>query len=858
MTSGLAGRAALAVLALATSGLALAQGDAPSPTGGGEQHAAVKRAGAQYRAGAVHRFLFGRDYRDLWTLPAQIDVLDLATFAGGLTPVRRVGAGQSRNLALRGGDGRAYTFRALEKDATRRLPENLRHTIAGDIAQDQIAALHPAADAVAAALLEAAGVLHVESRLVVLPDDARLGEFRSEFAGELGTIQEYPGAAGAGRTGFAGAVEIIEGRELLRRRQRTPGERADARAYLRARLMDLLVGDWDRHLDQWKWARLRGRSEWQPIPEDRDFAFSRYEGVALAVARNWYPRWVKFGEEYPSMLGLTWQAWPVDRALLTGLEKAAWDEIAADLQARLTDDVIDGAVRRLPDEYEPVDGPRLAQGLRRRRDRLREASDRFYLHLAEEVCIDGTDEGDVAEAIGLDGGGLEVTLRRANPSGARAGEPWFRRRFEPRETREIRIELRGGDDRFVARGRSAVRVRVVGGEGDDVLDDSAGGGARLADRQGNVRVEGGPGTRVDTRAYTPPPLESDAPYLPARDWGRQRTILPWFFGGPDVGVFVGGGVRLERFAFRRYPYRSRHVLLGGYATGAGGFRADYRGDFHLENSALAFTLDARASQIEIIRFFGLGNETPSPERDEYFEVNQTQLSLAPSMVVPLRSGLTLSLGPSIERFRTSLRRDRLISLARPYGSEPFGQLGAAAEVRLDTRDVPTAAQRGWLLVAGGSLHPAVWDVREPYAEAHAEAATHLTSRVATRPTLSLRIGGRRLFGPFPFMKAAFIGGSETVRGLAPQRFAGEASAWGNAELRLTLGRYRLVFPGQYGAFAFADSGRVWNGGERSDRWHTGAGGGLWFAYLERRNAVTLAAARSAERTAFYVQMGFPF
>jgi hypothetical protein len=854
MSASLAGRALLAGLALTTSGLALARDEAPSPDGGGEQRAAVQRAGPQHRAGAVHRFIFGRDYRDLWTQPTRVDVLDLATFAGGLTPVRRIGAGQSRNLALRGGDGRAYTFRALEKDATRGLPEELRDTIAGDIAQDQLSALHPAADAVAGELLRAVGVLHVDSRLVVLPDGARLGEFRSEFAGALGTIQEYPRADGAGGTGFAGATELVESRELLRRLRRSSDERVDARAYLRARLMDLFVGDWDRHLGQWKWARLGGRSDWQPIPEDRDFAFSRYEGLALAVARNWYPRWVKFGDDYPSMLGLTWQAWPLDRTLLTGLERAAWDELAAELQARLTDEVIDRAVRQLPDEYEAVDGPRLAQALRSRRDRLRAAADRFYLHLAGEVGVEGTDEGDVAEAIALEGGGLEVTLRRAGA----AGEPWFRRRFLARETREIRIELRGGDDRFVSRGRSAIRVRVIGGEGDDVLDDSAGGGAHLADWQGNLRLLRGPGTRVDTRAYAPPPLEKEAPYLPARDWGRQRTILPWFSVGPDVGLFAGGGVRLERFAFRTYPYRSRHVLLGGYATGAGGFRADYHGDLRLENSTLAFAVDARASQIEIIRFFGLGNETPSPVRDEYFEVRQTQLSLAPSMVVPLPSGLSLSVGASLERFRTSLPRDRFISLARPYGSEPFRQLGASAELRLDTRDVPTAAQRGFLLVAGGSIHPAVWEVREPYAEAHAEAATHLTARVPTRPTLSLRLGGRRLSGSFPFMEAAFIGGAETVRGYAPQRYAGAASAWGNAELRLTLGRYRLVFPGQYGAFAFADSGRVWAPGERSQRWHTGAGGGLWFAYLERRNAVTLAVARSAERTALYVQMGFAF
>ncbi len=35
----------------------------------------------------------------------------------------------------------------------------------------------------------------------------------------------------------------------------------DARAYLRARLMDVLIGDWDRHLEQWRWARYENDGE---------------------------------------------------------------------------------------------------------------------------------------------------------------------------------------------------------------------------------------------------------------------------------------------------------------------------------------------------------------------------------------------------------------------------------------------------------------------------------------------------------------------------------------------------------------------------------------------------------------------
>jgi hypothetical protein len=852
----------LIVLALTVSVAASAAGARAATAEGATPPAfaetAVVVAGTHYRAGRLHRFLFGDDYRDLWTMPFEVEVLDLDQFGGGLTPERLVGQSQSSGLALRGRDGRAYTFRGLEKDATRGLAPELRQTIAGRIAQDQTAALHPAAAVVAGPLLDAAGVLHTDAHLVVMPDDARLGEFRSDFAGRLGTIQEFPREARAGNGGFHGATEIIAGRNMLELLGRTPTERADSREYLRARLVDLFLGDWDRHLGQWRWAKIPGRTRWQPIPEDRDFAFCRFEGLVLVIARNWYPRWVAYGRKYPDMLGLTWQAWPLDREVLSDLESPAWAEIATDLQRRLTDRVIEDAVQRLPDEYRRADGPRLSEALRARRDGLARAAERFYRLLAEEVRVTGTDQGDVAEAVAVDGGALDVALYRAGASGAPDGAPWYRRRFHPGETAEVRIDLRGGDDRFVARGRSGIRVRVVGGDGDDVLDDSAAGGARFSDAAGRNQLVRGAGTTVDERPYEPPPLESESPYLPQRDWGRDTTYLPWLAVSPDFGAFVGGGVRLERYAFRMHPFASRHVFRVGYATTTGGFRADYDGEYRRENSARRVTLSARATQIDILHFYGLGNDTDRPMGSSFYEVRQTRLSITPRMVVPLGSTLTVSAGPELEYARTRRPADRFIGQVRPYGSEPFGQLGAVAEVRFDSRDPVANAGRGVLLAAGGSFHPAVLDVRHPFGDVHGEVAGHLAGAFRFRPTLSLRTGVRKVFGTYPFHEAAFVGGPETVRGFNLQRFAGDAEAHGSAELRLSLGRYFLVLPGEYGVFALADTGRVWLRGDSSTSWHTGVGGGIWFAYLDRRNTVTIAAARSPEGTGLYVRAGFLF
>jgi len=111
-------------------------------------------------------------------------------------------------------------------------------------------------------------------------------------------------------------------------------------------------------------------------------------------------------------------------------------------------------------------------------------------------------------------------------------------------------------------------------------------------------------------------------------------------------------------------------------------------------------------------------------------------------------------------------------------------------------------------------------------------------------------------GTVPFQELVYVGGGTTVRGYAEQRFAGRRGAYGNVELRLLAGR--LPF-GDVGIFGLADAGRVWIPGEPSDRWHAAAGGGLWLAWQHRRaNTLSIAAARSPERTAIYVRIGFMF
>src|SRR5262245_20803743 len=202
-----------------------------------------------------HRFEFGNGYRDLWTTPFEVDVLDLKSFAGGLTPTREVGSMQSLGLALKGADGKSYTFRTLDKDPTKILPAEWQDSWPATILQDQTAAQHPGNNLIVPPLAEAAGIPHTTPSYVYMPDDPALGEFRKIFGGKTGSIDLYPLPGEGGTPGFLGATEILSTAQLWERWLAGEGF-VDTQALLRARLFDVFIGDWDRHNGQWRWMRL--------------------------------------------------------------------------------------------------------------------------------------------------------------------------------------------------------------------------------------------------------------------------------------------------------------------------------------------------------------------------------------------------------------------------------------------------------------------------------------------------------------------------------------------------------------------------------------------------------------------------
>jgi hypothetical protein len=310
-----------------------------APVAASAQDSVTVVVGEEYRAGSLHRTVLGNSYRDVWTAPVKVEVLDLRTFAGGLTPTQRGGGNQTRSLRFRTPAGREYAFRSINKEQTRALSPDVHGTVAGSVVQDQVSSLHPLAGVVTDPLLAAVGVLHIRPRVVALPRTGLPAEF-AEFHGLVGTLEERPKAGNSEIPEITSAADVEDTEEFFEELEKDPSNRLDTRDYLAGRFMDLIFGDWDRHEDQYNWVRYDrgGTHYWRALPRDRDYSFVDYDGLALDLARGTLPKAVQFAPEYEGELfGLVQNAQFLDRRLLSDLNRAAWDSVVARVRGRLTD-----------------------------------------------------------------------------------------------------------------------------------------------------------------------------------------------------------------------------------------------------------------------------------------------------------------------------------------------------------------------------------------------------------------------------------------------------------------------------------------------------------------------------------------
>ena len=694
--------------------------------------------GAEYEAGWLHEVFFGAHWRDVWTTPLKVEILNLNNFAGGLTPLKKGGGYQTKSLRFIGADGQYWKFRSVNKDPSKVLPPDLQESIAEDIVQDQISTSNPFAALVVSPLLEAADLIEAKAKLVYLPDNEKLGEFRDEFGGILGFIEVHPDEGEDDEPGFAGAIDVKGTYKLLNYLEKKRSEKINSKEFLKARLLDILLGDWDRHMDQWRWAKYNEdeTNAWYPIPRDRDQALSKYDGFFPYIAAYLVPQLNNFGYDYPQLKDLTWNGRFLDRRILTELDKPTWDSIATVIQGKITDDVIDKAVNKLPPESFAISAEEIKSKLKSRRDKFQHASNEFYWLINKFADVYCSSKDDYVEVNRLNDHSTEVTVYRRNKKkGNKKGEPLFYKIFDNENTIDLRIYLNDGDDKAVVTGECdyAPLVRIIGGKGkDELIDESIVHGYFLSitpftavqrrtyfyDSDKNTIIKAGAGTDYDDHPE-PEPKDDGGKYEPLFiDRGHRWLPIPVFGFDTDNGITVGAGVQLSKYNFRERPLEYIQQIIGSYSS-IGGATINYSGDFYslVRNGRL--NLKIIYSTLFATRYFGFGNETTFDDvldANDFFRIDQELFTIFPMFYYNFSQNFIGRVGFSFIHTNTKMNNEELLDDFKfgTYGLGDLNPLGLHAGLEIDNRNNPVIPSSGFYGDFRGAVFPKVFNIDEAF------------------------------------------------------------------------------------------------------------------------------------------------
>jgi hypothetical protein len=646
---------------------------------------------------------------------------------------------------------------------------------------------------------------------------------------------------------------------------------------LRARLLDMVLADWDRHDDQWRWLAYPqpgGGRLFRPLPRDRDQALFVNQGVLPRRASAAYllPRIQGFNYTFRNVNSFNFNGRYFDHSFLTELNRADWRALADSVQASLSDEVLAAGLRQWPDSIYRLSGPTILAKLQAHRAHLPEWADQYYRFLARDVDVVGSDEAEEFDVVHHSNSQTQVTIYKLTPNGKHETMR-YQRTFEATETQEIRLFGQGGDDVFRLRGETQGEpvVRVVGGAGADTLHDTS----RSSTGRRRVKAYDVPtGLTVTARGPDTKLRLSARPAVNLYDrqafqYPYAGPLYPWSYNVDD-GLFVGIGLLLKRPGFRKAPWAATHQFTANAALRTGAFSFGYAGNFTQIVGSFDLQLQAALQAPNYVRnFYGLGNNTQlvpdQPTSAAYYRVRFRNLSLAallrhlvgPRGVVfggPTYQGVDVEDQPG--RILDHNPDERLhpanLFQAKQYLGARLGYEHTSLHARAE---LPQGLAGQAELVA---LRPLTASTR-PLTQLNASLALYRSFQFPLRLTLATRFGGTVNFSEdYEFFQAATLGGLANLRGFGRTRFAGRQSAYNNTEVRLQLARFRsYLVPATLGIMGFHDVGRVWVPGEASRSWHRGYGPGLWLAPTPQ---VVLAAMYgfSSEGRLPLVRLGFFF
>ena len=350
-------------------------------------------ASGLYEADFIKEFMQGGNYREAWSTPIKIPIVFLDTLNGGMTVIKEGGGNQTQSLKLKSPNGIEYALRSINKDPKVLIPDFARTLGIENIVIDGVSAQHPYAAIVVAQLAEAVGILHTKPKVVFVPKHEALGVYNTKYGNRI-YLLEYESDSHENWTEYKDIVNLMDTDNLQKFKNEVQHVSIDKSMLIRARLFDLIIGDWDRHSGQWGWVVKKQDSTYTafPIPCDRDNAFFNLEGILPTIisSKNIEPELRPFQNDIDYMPGLVK---PFDRYFLYNTPEELFIREAEFLQKQLTDETIDKALKIWPPEIYQLDALSISQKIKSRRDQLGDIALHFKRNIDEQGVLNKSLKG---------------------------------------------------------------------------------------------------------------------------------------------------------------------------------------------------------------------------------------------------------------------------------------------------------------------------------------------------------------------------------------------------------------------------------------------------------------------------------
>lgn len=829
----------------------------------------------------LYKWLWGERYRDLYATKISAPTVNLDTLFGGLKVIRKGGGHQSKSLRLVNKKGQEYVMRALRKSAEVYLQAmafkeqyvvgDFEDTYTESLLLDFYTGSHPYAPFTVGALSDAVGIYHTNPVLYYIPKQDVIEDYTDEFGDELYMIEERTddGHGDQATFGYANKMESTD--DLLKKLRKDEEFNIDEEAYVKARLFDMLIGDWDRHVDQWRWAKFKnketGETEYRPVPRDRDQTFSIMgDGAFMNFATRAIPSlslMEGFNEEIRSVKGFNGSpmTFALDMALLPETNIELWLKQAAYLQENITPAIIDKAFLNFPKEIRGENTEELKKILLSRKQSLVETAKTYYQLLNKFSIITGTDKDDYFTITGQGDDKIKVEGHRIK--NGKKGKQFFNKTYKKPLTKEIWVYGLDDTDYFEIKNisRKMPKLRIVGGQNKDTYDVLGSKGVFLYDnklKKNSIKNDKGAKVRFTTDYET-------NTYQPIKLKTTTNQLIPTIGSNPDDGFRLGISNTYTYEGFRQNPFTRRHILNAQFYFATKGFDLEYKGEFANAIGRANLELMAKLTSPNFsINFFDYGNDTENFDDDLDLDYNRVKLEtveLAPSLVWRGELGSKFRTGISYQSIEVEETENRFINTFLTVGeldnSKNF--VGVDAEYTYENKDnaafptmgMATSLHAGYTANVSGSTESYGYII--PSLSFDYKLVPNGSLVLATKWKAHFNIGNG-----YEFYQAASVGGVDGLRGFRNQRFTGKTAYYQNTDIRYSLRKVKTgILPVSLGVYGGYDYGKVWFPGLDSNQWHTSVGGGF-FLNASDIASLNISVFNSEEGMRFTFGLGFGF